>query len=115
LIVTRSPRLQLGALIVLTSNGAGLNGAVAIAPAVATAPTASAVPAPSIRVRPAGAGDRVDGSHHGCRCRLLDHVPFACERGEIALRNVAVKPRRLLLRVDQAILLAGDDRDGHFQ
>ena len=44
----------------------------------------------------------------------MDHVAAARD-AQRALGNVPMKPRRLLIDVDQPVLLASNNDDGHFQ
>src|SRR5215218_1301530 len=74
-----SPRLQVGALIVLGGPIAALNGAVAIAPAVATAPPATAPAVPT--AAPTGPPDIAACC---CGARFVDFLP-AARAGETAI------------------------------
>ena len=53
--------------------------------------------------------------HNPARRRLMHHVTCARDAVKRALDNVAMKAGRLLIYVDQTVLLAGDDSNGHLQ
>jgi hypothetical protein len=58
-------------------------------------------------------GRFVDGCHHFTGGGLLDHVAGAGNAVHFALPDLAVKPTRLLVDIDQAIVFSGNDNDRH--
>jgi hypothetical protein len=59
--------------------------------------------------------DLIDCRHDGRGRRLMHHLTGARNAVKPALRNVGVEPGGLRIDIDQPILLAGDDDDGHLQ
>lgn len=57
----------------------------------------------------------LDRRHYRVRGGLMDHVADARDAAQRALSDLAVKPSRLPIDVDQSIFLAGDDGDWHRQ
>ena len=51
--------------------------------------------------------------HYLIRGSLLYHMAVSCEPMKPALGNVGVQPGRLGVDIDQLVIFAGDDDDGH--
>ena len=57
----------------------------------------------------------VDRSHEVGRIRLLDHMARIRHAAHLAVLDFVMQPARLLVDVDEAIVLAGEDGDRHGQ
>jgi len=55
----------------------------------------------------------IDCDHDALRGCLVNHMARSLDRMESTLRNVAMKPRRLSVNVDQPIVLARNDNNWH--
>jgi len=57
----------------------------------------------------------VDRRHYRVGSRLMNHMTHPWNSAQCALGNIVVKPCRLFVRVDQLVIFASDDSDGHCQ
>src|SRR4051812_11670761 len=89
-----------------------------VLPSVAAPPTRTlqsftvAKPAPA---RSRGGNHLFDRRHDRPGRRLMDHVPRAVNASKRALADVLMQSHRLRIDVDQAVLIAGNDDNGHLQ